>query len=491
MLPSDYSRSVAARLHSAISALPYDVPCSPLNKTTSIIPRVILGGVVFIGLAQSLTAATYTWARGVANTFSWNNNATFGATNGNNWNASPTGAFPNATGDVANLTPGAGGNAQIYRLGQNITVGALTVGSGNSGNGSQTLEAGGSFSLIFDNGVSNSTLSHNNTTAVATISAPIVIGGNGTLTASNASASTGNLIVSGEISGSSSNLTLTGGHLTLTGANSYTGTTTVSTGGTLRIGNAGTTGSLSSSGSIVNNGTLLFNRTNTLTQGTDFGAITTGSGAVQHVGSGTLILNTSNTYSGGTVIGIGQNSSVLRVSASDALGSGLVQFDTAGNGSTARLELRDGITLSNAINLPQRNTTAVAIQNISGENTLSGLIRISAGGSQARVQSDDGALVLSGGVTTDSTTARNLYLQGDGDGEVSGIISNNQSNPAGVVNVVKEGGGAWILSGANTTTGTLAINAGSLFVNGSTGSGAVTVASGATIGGSGTVGGAT
>lgn len=443
MFPSDRSRRAAARLHSAVSAFSLDVPFSPSKSSISSTRKVTLGGVaVFLCLAQSLTAATYTWGRGAAGTFSWNNNATFGLTNGNNWNASSAGAFPNAIGDIANLTPGAGGNAQIYRLGQNITVGALTVGSGNSGTGAQTLEAGGLFSLIFDNGGNNSTLSHNNTTAVATISAPVVIGGTGTLSVSNASAGTGNLIISGEISGTSSNLTLTAGNLILTGANTYSGTTTVSA-GTLRIGNGGTTGSLSSSGSIVNNGTLLFNRSNAITQGADFGTISSGTGAVQHVGAGTLNLNAANVYAGGTVIGTGQNSSVLSVSVSNALGNGLVQLDTAGNGSTARLELRDGASLSNAINLPQRNNTSVAIQSVSGDNTLGGLIRIGAGGNQARVQSDDGILVLSGGVTTDSTSTRNLYLQGEGDGEVSGAISNNQSNAAGVVNVVKEGGGSW------------------------------------------------
>ncbi len=51
----------------------------------------------------------------------------------------------------------------------------------------------------------------------------------------------------------------------LSGANTYTGGTTISA-GTLQIGNGGTTGSLSTSNTITDNASLIFNRTNAVTQ---------------------------------------------------------------------------------------------------------------------------------------------------------------------------------------------------------------------------------
>ena len=59
------------------------------------------------------------------------------------------------------------------------------------------------------------------------------------------------------------------------------------------------------------------------------------------------------------------------------------------------------------------------------------------------------------------------------------------------VNVAKTGAGKWILTGNNTYTGTTAVNAGTLLVNGAhSGAGAVTVAAAGTLGGTGSLAGA-
>ncbi|NBV35302.1 MAG: hypothetical protein EBR81_16310, partial [Proteobacteria bacterium] len=89
----------------------------------------------------------------------------------------------------------------------------------------------------------------------------------------------GTLTEGGAISGGYA-LTKSGaGRLTLTGDNTYTGATTISA-GTLEIGNGGSSGSLSSLGALINNATLIFNLSSTLTQGTDFAPIITGTGSL-------------------------------------------------------------------------------------------------------------------------------------------------------------------------------------------------------------------
>ena len=63
------------------------------------------------------------------------------------------------------------------------------------------------------------------------------------------------------------------GTLTLTGDNTYTGGTTISA-GMLQLGNGGTTGSVA--GNIVDNGALVFNRSDALT----YAGVISGTGSV-------------------------------------------------------------------------------------------------------------------------------------------------------------------------------------------------------------------
>ncbi len=123
-----------------------------------------------------------------------------------------------------------------------------------------------------------------------------------TFTVANGTAGV-DMLIGARINSSGAGLFKAGaGTLALSGANTYTGATTINA-GTLQLGNSGTTGSLSPGSGITNNGTLTFNRSNALVQGTDFSNSISGGGDVVQAGSGTTTLSsTSNSYSGGTTV---------------------------------------------------------------------------------------------------------------------------------------------------------------------------------------------
>jgi outer membrane autotransporter protein len=98
----------------------------------------------------------------------------------------------------------------------------------------------------------------------------------------------------------------------LTADNTYTGPTTISV-GTLQLGDGGTTGSLSPSSAITDNGNFTINRSNAVSQGIDFtSSPITGTGSFTQAGTGTTTLNAANTYTGNTTI----NGGVLQVDGS-------------------------------------------------------------------------------------------------------------------------------------------------------------------------------
>jgi autotransporter-associated beta strand protein len=220
-----------------------------------------------------------------------------------------------------------GGNNLIVEAGYKFT-GNVVSNSGTT-NGGDLFTLGGSTNASFDlgalgvagsgaaiqgfanfgkTGTANWTLVGNgNANQSWTISGGILVGSStslvGNITFAPVSGSSANVtfnqlangVYNGLITGDGS-LTKTGsGTLVLTADNTYTGTTTIDA-GMLQVSNAGTTGMVS--GNIVNNGTLAFNRTDSVT----YDATISGSGGVAQMGSGTLILNGVNTYTGGTTV---------------------------------------------------------------------------------------------------------------------------------------------------------------------------------------------
>ncbi|MEA3213221.1 MAG: hypothetical protein QOE70_6278 [Chthoniobacter sp.] len=218
------------------------------------------------------------------------------------------------------------------------------------------------------------------------------------------------------------------------------------------------------------------------------GVISSTAGSLNVDGAGTLVLsNSSNSYGGGTLINsIAQGPGVVRATASNALGTGAITTGPQGNLTTARLELASatGLTLPNPITFTGRNTSSVAIENLSGSNTLSGPITLTSGGATYLIQSDAGTLNLTNTIAANAPSDRNLTLQGAGNGLVSGAIQNGNK----VVSLTKAGIGVWTLSVTNSYTGSTVINGGKLLVNGSISGSATTVNSGGTLGGTGAVG---
>ncbi len=124
------------------------------------------------------------------------------------------------------------------------------------------------------------------------------------LSASATIGSTATGILTNVVSGAAgSNLSLgtwsCRGTIILAADNSYAGSTTIAY-GTLQIGNGGATGSLGA-GAVTNNGTLVFNRSGTVS----VGQAITGSGAVKQIGSATVTLAAANNYAGATTLTAG------------------------------------------------------------------------------------------------------------------------------------------------------------------------------------------
>ncbi|OYU12933.1 MAG: hypothetical protein CFE38_04850 [Comamonadaceae bacterium PBBC1] len=114
------------------------------------------------------------------------------------------------------------------------------------------------------------------------------------------------LVVSAKISGTGTVTQAGTGTTTLTANNDWSGSTTISA-GTLQIGNGSSTGTLGTSPTVNNNGTLAFNRSDNITVDQQI----TGTGGLTKAGTGTLTLmdsaslNGANNYSGVTTISAG------------------------------------------------------------------------------------------------------------------------------------------------------------------------------------------
>lgn len=266
-----------------------------------------------------------------------------------------------------------------------------------------------------------------------------------------------------------------GGTTIFTNDNSYAGGTTIAA-GTLQLGNGGTAGSFQ--GAVADNGTLAFNRSDTITfgpasgggaPGSQFGGVISGTGNVVQSGTGTTILTASNTYTGGTTITAG----TLQLGDGGTVGSilgGVVDNSTLAVKHSDTLIIAGAISGSGAFVQKGSGTTI-----LTGANTYAGPTTIAAGTLQI---GNGGATGTVAGAITDNGT---LIVDRAGVLTLGGVISGSGS-------LVKSGSGTLTLAALDTYTGPTTVNAGTLSVDGSISASTVTVNSGGTLGGTGTVG---
>lgn len=263
-----------------------------------------------------------------------------------------------------------------------------------------------------------------------------------------------------ELDGTSGNITLPSTTSFLTsGANgairNIAGNNTIAGAFTISDGNGNTKiisdgGSLTLSGNIsANVSARILDLSGTSTAANTFsGALSnTNTPGLTKTGTGTWTLSGANAYAGATTVTAG----TLKLAHNSALGS-TAAGTTVSTGAKLQLE-------GTNLNIPEpltlgTGTTGVTIENLSGNNTLSGAITRNGA---LNFLSNAGKLTLSSPIGSTNNT---VNLQGDGDGEMSGGITLAFS-------VTKSGNGTWKLSGPSTYTTATTISAGRLILSGS------------------------
>ncbi len=227
--------------------------------------------------------------------------------------------------------------------------------------------------------------------------------------------------------------------LNINNDNDYSGTTTVS-GGTVQFGNGGSSGSVS--GNIVNNATLVFNRSDSPSM---ISAIS-GSGTLVQQGPGLLALAGSNTFTGLTTISGG----TLQIG--DGNNTGTLSGNVLNN-TTMAFNRFDNSTYAGAISGPGALAQLGAGKIVlTGNNSYTGGTTISAGTLQAGNGGASGSIV--GDVVNQATLAFNR----SDDIVFNGLISGNGD-------LVKQGAGSLTITADNTYQGNTAINGGTLILS--------------------------
>lgn len=350
------------------------------------------------------------------------------------------------TVSAGTLQIGAGGTTGTLGTGAVTNNGTLTfnrsvntvLANTVSGSGNLVKQGGGSLSLTANNTYSGTTtisagqLDVGLNTTTGTLGTGAVIN-NGILTFIRSDSHT----IANAISGTGSIAQLTAGVVTLTGANTYTGQTQINAGFTLRVGNGGTAGTLGG-GNVFNGGTIVFNRSDTLTVPANI----IGATLVRQEGAGTTILTGANTYTGTTTIASG-TLQIGNGTAANSLGTGAV----TNNGSlafnrTGDYTVANAISGSGSMNFLQNGT-----KTLTGTVSLGGTVTSSGGGTLLV-----NGTIANGAAATDVTAAGSSAIGGFGTIQGATVITSGGSLLPGDQNTV-----------GTLNTGNVTLNSGSFF----------------------------
>ena len=246
--------------------------------------------------------------------------------------------------------------------------------------------------------------------------------------------------------GSATALTLggLGGTLILTNNNTYTGATYINN-GSLQVGAGSALGSIATSSSIFDNGTLSFNRPDA----TSVGAVS-GTGSLTQLGAGTLTLTGNNTLSGLVTISAG----TLQLGTGGAAGSvsnavGLVDNGTLVFNNSGTVGYPQVISGSGGLVQAGAGTLIIGTNETYSGNTIvsNGAVVLTASGSI----SNTAAIVVNAGAVFDASAAGGLTLR-------SAVPSEILGGSGTVKGTVTTASGTTLTPGTNGVVGTLTIN---------------------------------
>ncbi len=455
---------------------------------------------------------------------------TLGLTGGNTYTGSTTidGGTLRVTGSIASSVVTVNGGALsvdgaalfdtasviLNGTGDLTLTGSETIGSLSSASGTSTVTLGANTLTTGDAG-------DDTFAGIVSGTGGLTKAGAGTLTLSGANAYTGDT-------------TITAGTLQINTNNRIAdGSDLVINGGTFDLNNfdetvanlSGTSGNIDSGGT---GSTFTVNQTVNGTYAGNFSGATDAfasfDDALVKEGAATLTLSGTNSQTGNGLIEV--NAGILQLQGGNAVGDNqffqgagtveLLSDETIGstglsaggdlllnantltiNGHIGPFDSSDNAVISGTGNIIVNNGND--IQRFKGSNTYTGTTTINGGKltlDNGAAIVDTGAVIVNGGTLEIATAETIGSLAGTG-GFVkldTGLTVGDATNTTyggvvqGVSSLTKQGAGSINLTGVNTYTGATAINAGTLFVNGSIANSTTTVNTGGTLGGTGTVG---